>query len=119
MQVEEIIERDAIPCMAAETGMSYDDLKKYEEDVEEFNRIYSAIQSCYKEKNVSSGSKKKRVKPQGTEGLRDAGPDIDLAVFCIARYLGHDTGNATRMAGDARRPRGRSRCRPRSAGFGV
>ena len=52
-------------------------------------------------------------------GCAAAGPDIDLAVFCVARGLGRDTGDATRMAGHARRPRGRSRWRPRSAGFGV
>ena len=52
-------------------------------------------------------------------GCAAAGPDVDLAGFCVARGLGRDTGDATRMAGRDRRPRSRSRCRPRSAGFGV
>ena len=52
-------------------------------------------------------------------GHAPAGPDLDLAALA---GLGRDTdtGDATRRApGRARRPLGRSCCRPRSAGFWV
>ena len=48
---------------------------------------------------------------QGFGGVTRGGP-------CVARGLGRATGDTTRKAGRARRPRGRSRWRPRSASFG-
>ena len=48
---------------------------------------------------------------RGFGGVTRGGP-------CVARGLGRATGDTTRKAGRARRPRGRSRWRPRSASFG-
>ena len=50
------------------------------------------------------------------QGGHAPGPDLDLAALA---GLGRDTGDATRRAGRARRPLGRSCYRPRSAGFWV